>query len=176
MNDEARSIFLCPDCGSASTATDEGDVACSACNKRFPLPKYLQKKADASQAQAVQPQAAPAQVVAPPAQAKPSIEPRMAISSGPKSGVIQRNVAQRSRGPLIPKNEMDQPATPVPVLANGDVESLQKERGERRRRMKKQARPSPRKLMGWFMVWVVAVTVILLIVSALQGFFSGKEG
>ena len=38
MNEQARSIFLCPDCGGLSAATGEGRATCQDCQKEFPVP------------------------------------------------------------------------------------------------------------------------------------------
>lgn len=46
MNEKARSIFLCPDCGSPSTADGEGEAVCSDCQKQFAIPKEVTQKVE----------------------------------------------------------------------------------------------------------------------------------
>ncbi|MDQ8189515.1 hypothetical protein [Roseibacillus persicicus] len=145
MIDKARGIFICPDCGGPSAAAGDGFASCSECQGKFELPKKVEQK-----------------VLAP--------SPVLPSSS---SNAIQRNIALKPKGGAEQFGSVEK--IPEPVVPTKDIEDVQRERGEQRKRLKKKNQPPVKVYLGWGILWLGAVALVLFVVSSLQKQFAANN-
>ena len=154
MNDKARSIFLCPDCGGASAVADDGNAVCSECEKNFELPHNKVSKPQIP------------------------VSPRPSGMTKAKASSIQRNVSLSPKEAIKPGRAVDEPQAP-PVQPKQNLEGLQKEKkdkGERRKRLKKRSKPPAKHYLKWIVMWLATVAIILLVTAKIQEQFKENSG
>lgn len=105
-----------------------------------------------------------------PEQVAQKVMPRAAKSS---SKAIQRNIVLNQRGPGTNFEKME--SASEPIQPQQDIEELQKEKVERRRKLKKRSKRPVKVYFVWGLLWLVSVSVIIFVVSKFQDQFSGEQ-
>ena len=150
MNDEARSIFLCPTCGGPSVVTDEGDAACMDCSHRFPIPSQVQKKN----------------------------APQPVRIAKKNTGGVQRNISLPTKFNSASVRQIEPKMAPVP--SNSKNLHLPQENEEPRRRRSRSSessessRSKPKRYLVWGIVWLCTVVAVFFVVFFVQNGLLGR--
>ena len=144
-----REVYICPECGGPSVATDDGRATCSECEKLFTLPKRVSKKA----------------------QGRALSSQRQQVSAKPS--VVQRNIVSKARvaAPEFGKEKKE----PEPFLSNTKMEE-KVSRGERRKRLKKRGKLTFQLVFRWVLIWLVTVGILLFVISRFQIYSKRASG
>lgn len=137
MKEQARGVFLCPDCGTPSTVIEDGRVACQECKKYFAIPERVVRRV---------------------------VPPAAKVSTGVVQRNIP--TSQKAITPRLQKSQLKS-ASPIkarPAVKNM-VETPPSEVEHHRKNFKKREKSSRKTYLTWFLFWFFLVAIIFGMIS-----------